>query len=118
MSARRALPLLSAIGGFLLVWAAIRATLVVVLLVHAPPLGPAAWAALGGLAVWTAFDVMAGRALVRRALLGRMMGFVTAALQSVGSYGVAWLADDPRWYGGVIGFAAIATLLAIIPDER
>ena len=118
MSARSASPMLSAVGGLLLVWAAIRAALVVLFVMRAAALHPAAWAALGGLVAWAAFDTMAGRALVRRTLLGRMMGFVTAALHSVVSYGIAWLADDARWYGGVVGFAAIATLLAIVPDER
>ena len=118
MSARGASPLLTALGGLLLGWAALRATLVVLFVIHATRVQPAGWAAIAMIAAWVVFDSVAGRALVRRTLAGRMMGFVSAALHSVASYGIAWLADDARWYGGVVGFAAIATLLAITPDDR
>lgn len=110
--------MLTILGGVLLAWAVLRAVLVLLFLVHASPEHPAAWAAIGAIAVWAIFDTIAARALIRRSLAGRMMGFVSAALHSVASYGLGWLSSDARWYAAVVGFAAIAALLSITPDER
>lgn len=110
--------MLTILGRVLLAWVVLRAVLVLLFLVHATPEHPAAWAAIAAIAVWAAFDAVAARALIRHSLLGRMMGFVSASLHSVTSYGLGWLSDDARWYAAVVGFAAIAALLSITPDER